>query len=338
MANALIVGGRGQCGLAIAGRLRDQGWRVTATASGPIPDIEAATGIDWVQLENNSLDALANDVDVVVHMKAYSPLDALSLIELGDRIGSAIAISTLSVYSDDSGRSLETANDEETFPEWPVPIPEDWPLVAPADTGYSPQKAAIESVLRKQAPFPVTIVRPGAIHGPYSHHLREWYFIKRILDRREMVVLPFDASSIFQPTATTNLAELVSLACARPGDRVVNCGDIDPPTVAEISEIIDDIMGWQTERIVVPGPEPRPTVGNHPWAVPRPVVADMSRAITELDYRQPVSYAEALASTVPWAVEACRDRDWKQVFTQLVNYPNLFDYDAEDLYLTELNH
>ena len=81
-------------------------------------------------------------------------------------------MSTLSVYSDQEGRSLEEAKDEASFPEWPVPLPEDWPTVPPGDDGYSARKAAVEQALRERAPWPVTIVRPGAIHGPYSHHLR----------------------------------------------------------------------------------------------------------------------------------------------------------------------
>jgi len=177
-------------------------------------------------------------------------------------------------------------------------------------------------------------VRPGAIHGPHSHHLREWYFIQRILDRRPHVILPFGGQSIFQPTSTVNLAELVALAAARPATRTINCGDLDPPTVAQISEIVDDHLHWSTQRVTVEGPEPAPTVGNHPWCVPRPVVADMSVAQAELGYRQPATYAAAVADSIRWAVEACAHRDWREVLPTLAGYPtDLFDYAAEDAYL-----
>ena len=163
----------------------------------------------------------------------------------------------------------------------------------------------MEQLLRQQAPWPVTIVRPGAIHGPSSHHLREWYFVKRALDRRRQVVLPFNGDSIFQPTATVNLAALVALAAAAPGRRTLNCGDLSPPSVAQISAIVDDLMDWSTERVLVAGPGAGAAVGNHPWAVPRPVVADMRRAQTELAYRPEATYGEALAETIPWVVDAC---------------------------------
>lgn len=329
----MVIGGRGQCGLAIAASLLGDGWDVTATAAGPVPD-----GVDldvrWVPVTDERLEVVVPDVDVVVHTTAYTAADAEELLALGDRVGSVVVLSTLSVYTDDRGRSLDTATDLDSFPDWPVPIPESWPLLAPGPDGYSAQKVAVETSLRQRAPWPLTIIRPGSIHGPHSRHLREWYFVKRVLDHRPAVVLPWGGSSIFQPTATANLAELVRLAARRPGQRTLNCGDLDAPTVAEIGTVIDDLMGAVTRQVTVPGPEPAPTVGNHPWAVPRPVVADMARAADELGYRQPVSYRDALATTVPWAVDACAGRDWRDVFPLLASYPDLFDYAAEDAYLT----
>jgi hypothetical protein len=94
-------------------------------------------------------------------------------------------------------------------------------------------------------------------------------------------------------------------------------------------------MGSTTERVLVTGPEPAPTVGNHPWAVPRPVVADMSLAASELGYREIVAYPEALTTTLPWAIDATAGRDWREVFPTLASYPaDLFDYPAEDAYLS----
>jgi nucleoside-diphosphate-sugar epimerase len=340
MPRALILGGRGQSGLAISRRLVDDGWTVTATSSGPIPDRAAAPGVQWVSLDRDQAGGLepvvGTDIDVAVDVTAYQPRHAAQLLSLGDRIGSAIVLSTLSVYSDPEGRTLEAA-DEAGFPVWPVPIPEDWPTVPGSDTGYSARKAAIEHTLRSNALWPVTIVRPGAIYGNYSRHLREWYFIKRAIDRRRQVVLPYGGDSVFQPTAAANLAELVSLAASRPGSRTVNCGDLDPPTVAQISSIVDDLMGSTTERVLVDGPPPEPNVGDHPWAVPRPVVADMSRAQAELGYQERSAYRDALAEVLPWALGSTSDRDWRQVFPTLAGYPtDLFDYAAEDRYLSRM--
>jgi nucleoside-diphosphate-sugar epimerase len=345
MQRAVIIGGRGQSGRAIGERLVAAGWDVVATTSSEPPEDGAVPGVRWEVFDREAgepeahIGALASVVpdgaDVVVDVMAFNARHAAQLIALGERIGSAIVLSTLSVYSDAKGRSLEGAGDDEaTFPEWPVPIREDWTTLAPAEEGYSAGKVALEQALRGGAPWPVTIVRPGAIHGRHSKHLREWYFIKRTLDRRRQVVLPYDGGSVFQPTATVNLAELVALAAAKPGARTLNCGDLDPPTVAEISEVVDELTGWTSERVLLPGPPPSATVGSHPWAVPRPVVSDMGRARSELGYVPAASYAEALAVTVPWAIEATKGRDWREVFPALARYPEeQFDYEAEDSFL-----
>lgn len=341
MRAAVVLGGRGQCGRAIAGRLVEAGWEVTATTSGPQPT-GADPRIRWVPLARDA-EGEAGDLqrvvgagaDVVVDVVSYSPAHARQLLGLGDAIGAAIVLSTLGVYGDEQGRSLDGATDEASFPAWPVPIPEDWMTVAPGEATYSARKAAIEEVFREQAPWPVTIVRPGAIHGPYSRHLREWYFAQRVLDRRKGVVLPYDGRSVFQPTATVNLAELVALAAEQPADRVLNCGDADPPTAARISEIVDELMGWRTERVLVSGPPPARGVGDHPWAVPRPVIAGMARARAQLGYQEAATYETALASTLMWACEEVSKRGWREVFPTMAGYPDdPFDYAAEDTYLS----
>jgi hypothetical protein len=108
-----------------------------------------------------------------------------------------------------------------------------------------------------------------------------------------------------------------------------------PPSVAEISATIDALTGWETQRILVDGPPPAPTVGDHPWAVPRPVVAGMAVAIDEVGYEQPATNSEAVVESVTWALESCAGRDWREVFTTLTNHPDLFDYVAEDAFLRD---
>lgn len=336
MKRALVIGGRGQSGSAIGRRLVAGGWSVTATTAGDEPDATVAPGVHWVAFDRSKdglSGALPEGTDVVVDVTAFRTDHARQLLDLGDRIGGAVVLSTLSVYSDAEGRSLDGADDP-GFPEWPVPIPESQSTLPPGDAGYSERKVAVEQLLRAEAPWPVAIVRPAAIHGRYSRHLREWYFVKRILDRRQAVVLPYRGAHVFHPTATVNLAEVVALAADRSSAGTFNCGDPDPPAPTAISELLDDLMGWQTERVLVDEP-PAPTVGNHPWAVPRPVVADMSCAAGELGYRPVATYEEAMRETVPWALAAAEGREWRDVFPTLAIYPDLFDYAAEDEFLAQ---
>ncbi|GAB2851215.1 hypothetical protein GCM10027074_17360 [Streptomyces deserti] len=243
-----------------------------------------------------------------------------------------MVISTVSVYEDAKRRGFDTMAEPDGFPEYPVPIPEDQPTVPPGDTTYSTGKAALErELLAAGDRLPTTLLRAGAIHGPYSPLPRELYFVKRNLDGRRRRVLAHGGESRFHPAAARTIAELVRLAAARPGSRALNACDPEAPTVAEIGAAIDAVMGAETGTALLDGPEPAPSVGRSPWSVPLPVVCDMSAARRELGYRPVVSYTESLPKTVDWLTRRLSERDWREAFPILARvYPGLFDYAAED--------
>jgi nucleoside-diphosphate-sugar epimerase len=312
---ALVVGGRGQTGGAICRALRADGWEVTATSSAASPGF---VHVDRRQ-PGSLAAAVGEGVDLLVDVVAYVPDDAAQVVALGDRVGSAVVLSTLSVYFDG-------------LDEWPDPLVESGPTIAPGDAGYSDRKVTIERALLEQPPFPVTVVRPGAIVGVETRHLREWWFLKRALDRRPKVVLAAGGRSVFQPTLAVNLGELVRVAAARPGVRVLNCGEIDPPDVAAIGRIVAP----EVEQVVVEGLPPVANVGDHPWLVERPVRCDMGAALA-LGYRPVMDYAAGVADVVAWAEEATAGRPWQEVFPRLAQYPMaLFDYQAEDAWLAAM--
>jgi predicted dinucleotide-binding enzyme len=123
MPSALVIGGRGQCGRAIARRLSVAGWAVTATASGAVPDRDATPGVRWIALDRDTggdlRGAVAGEFDVVIDNVAFRAEHARQLIGLGDGVGSAVVLSTGAVYVDGQGRSLEAADDAAGFPQWP---------------------------------------------------------------------------------------------------------------------------------------------------------------------------------------------------------------------------
>ncbi|MCU1378155.1 MAG: sle [Acidimicrobiales bacterium] len=312
---ALVVGGRGQSGRAITAALAADGWEVTATSS---VETDGFVGVDRT-LAGSLGAAVGDGVDLLVDVVAYRPADATQLVALGDRIGAAVVLSTLSVYFDG-------------LDDWPDPLVETQPTIAPGDSGYSDRKVAIERALLDEAPFPVTVVRPGAIVGVGTRHLREWWFLKRALDRRPRLVLAEGGTSVFQPTLAVNLGELVRVAAASPGNRVVNCGELDPPTVAEIGRLVAP----DVEQVLVAGEPPAPSVGDHPWLVPRPVRCDMTAALA-LGYRPVADYASGLEEVLEWARSVTVGRDWREVFPRLAQYPMaLFDYEAEDRWLATM--
>lgn len=212
-----------------------------------------------------------------------------------------------------------------------MPVTEAQRTIRPGDASYSTRKAALErELLAAGDRLPVTLLRAGAIHGPYCRMPRELYFVKRNLDGRHRRVLAYGGASRFHPASVRTLAELIRLAAPRPGTRVLNAVDPDAPTVAEIAAAIDTVMGVETEDVPMDGP-PVDGVGDTPWSVPAPVVCDMSAAREQLGYRPVARYADTLAETVAFIEQRLAGRDWREAYPEMfAAYGDLFDYAAED--------
>jgi nucleoside-diphosphate-sugar epimerase len=342
MRRAVVIGATGQIGRVAVGALARDGWEVTALSTRGGRDDGWPEEVRVERVDRGDDTALATAIgdgcDVVVDMVAYGPEHARQLTALADRIGSAVVVSSVSVYEDDKGRTFDTQAEPDGVPEYPVPLTEDQRTIRPGETSYSTRKAGLErELLAVGDRLPTTLLRAGAIHGPHCRTPRELYFVKRNLDRRPRRILAYGGRSRFHPASVTNIAELIRLAAARPGSRALNAVDPDAPTVAEIAAAIDTVMGVTAEDVLVEGPAPSPTVGDTPWSVPTDVVCAMSVAEREVGYRPVVRYAETLPETVTWIESRLAGgRDWREAYPKMAaTYGDLFDYAAEDAWLAE---
>jgi nucleoside-diphosphate-sugar epimerase len=339
MGRAVVIGATGQIGRVAVGALARDGWEVTAVSRGGGRDEDWPGEVRTARADRSEDGALAAVVgdgcDVLVDTVAYGHADARQLTSLAGRVGSAVVISSVSVYEDDKGRTFDTQEQPDGFPEYPVPITEEQRTIAPGETSYSTRKADLErELLAAGDRLPTTLLRAGAVHGPHCLTPRELYFVKRHLDGRRRRVLAYGGRSRFHPASVHNLAELIRLAAARPGTRALNAVDPDAPTVAEIAGAIDAVMGAEVETVLVEGPPPAPAVGDTPWSVPVPVVCDMTAAERELGYRAVARYAETLPDTVAWIEGRLSGRDWREAYPKMFQtYGDLFDYAAEDAWL-----
>ncbi|MFE4539238.1 NAD-dependent epimerase/dehydratase family protein [Streptomyces scopuliridis] len=335
-----MIGATGQTGRVAVRALAEDGWEVRAASRGGGRDEHWPEDVRTVRLDREDDAALAavigDGCDVVVDMAAFGRTHARQLTALAGRIGSAVVISSGAVYEDDQGRGFDTQNEPGGGPRYPVPIPETQRTVAPGEATYSTRKVLLErELLAAGEALPVTLLRAGAIHGPYCRTPRELYFVKRLLDGRRRRVLAYGGRSRFHPVHVANLAELIRLAAARPGSRVLNAGDPQAPTVAEIGAAIDEVLDRETETVLIEG-APEDGVGDTPWTLEHPVVYGMAAAERDLGYRPVTGYAESLPGTVAWLTEKLRGRDWTEAFPKMVrNYgrDTLFDYAAEDAWL-----
>ena len=97
-------------------------------------------------------------------------------------VGAIVAISSASVYADAAGRTLDEAQGNDDFPEFPVPIAETQSTVAPGEETYSTKKVRVEQILLANGRIPAAIVRPCAIYGAGDRMGREWHFVRRALE------------------------------------------------------------------------------------------------------------------------------------------------------------
>ena len=339
---AAIIGGTGQVGRATAARLAEHGWSVVAIQRGttPPPAHWADQGVELRTADRDDSGALraalGGGADLLVDTAAYDRRHARQLIELSADLGSIVVLSTAGVYVDAAGRAFPGRPG--ALPEFPVPMSEDQPTLAPGGDDYHAAKVELEQTLLTGSPVPVTVIRPGAIHGPGSGSPREWWPLMRALDRRPAIPLAYGGQSRFHTCSAVNLAEMIRLAAERPGSRVLNCADPEAADVATIVRLVCATAEHQPEIVCFDGPPPDSGAGSSPWSVPTPLVLDMAKAEAELGYRPVASYAEAVVDTCRWLLEVTADRPWREALPQI---PELYgerfaDYDAEDALLASL--
>ncbi len=214
-------------GRAAARALAADGWEVVAVSrTGTLPDGLAELGVESVVADRADdaqlRAALGAGADVVYDSVAMHREHGEQLNALEGLVGSLVVISTASVYADDEGRAFDGEGGEP--PRLPVPILETQRTAEPGDATYSTQKAELEQTLLA-GPMPATLIRACASTGRGAKNPRELYFVKRAVDGRRRVALAWNGESRFHTVSVANLAELIRLAAAQPGDRILNGGD-----------------------------------------------------------------------------------------------------------------
>ena len=330
MPRAVLIGGTGLIGRAAARALASDGWEVVAVSrSGTLPDGLEELGVEAVAFDREDdgqlRAAVGSGADVVYDSVAMHRAHGEQLNALEGLVGSLVVISTASVYADDKGNAFDGEGGEP--PQLPVPILETQPTAEPGDATYSTNKAELEQTLL-QGPLPATLIRACAIHGPGAKNPRELYFVKRAVDGRRRVALAWRGESRFHTVSVANLAELIRLAAAQPGDRLLNGGDPEAPSTLEICHAIGEALEFEFEPVLLPADE-----FNNPWGVPAssPLVVSMESAERELGYRPVTTYPEAVKETCAWLVgELESGRTWEGAYIA-----DTLDYAAEDAALAQ---
>jgi len=340
MPRALVVGGTGMIGRAVARRLLAAGWHVDLTGRDPghMPEHIAAAGGEFFRAERSDADqllaALGDGADLLVDCICFTAADASRLLPLARNAGSTVMISSKAVYVDGDGHH----SNSETAPHFAGPIRETQPTMAPGDgdyttrEGYGANKVAAEQVLLDSG-LPVTVLRPSKVHGAGASRPREWVFVKRVLDRRPAVFLARRGTGVDHPSACANIAALVEVVAAKPGRRILNSADPDAPNALEISRAVAGHLGHTWEEVLL-GEGAGETLGSHPWDTPHPIVLDLTAAAA-LGYVPAGDYATTVVDEIDWLVSAASGGEGAATLPRPDDefFAPLLDYVAEDLYL-----
>lgn len=339
----LIIGGSGQVGKPAAQRLLAAGWDVTVANRREGVAVAGAQSVQVDRQDDAAVDALlGRGFDVVVDLLAFRSTHSAQLLRNAGSIGSLVVMSSAAVYQDDQGRTVQGVTTPETAPAFDAPLDEIARTVEPDTTTYSGCKRAVEIALL-QSGIPTTVLRPAGIHGPYSPQPREWFYVRRFLDGRDVALLGYQGRSAFHPVSANNLAEMIVLAAQKPGAGILNAADPGLPDEREIVAAIAEAMGRSVTQVLIDGMAPIAS----PWSLPTPFLLSTRRAEDALGYKPVETYRQSVKNDVESIIDE-HDRGvflgrlsdrfgpkdlGAQVFVGSGAAP--FDYAAEDKILAE---
>lgn len=336
MKRAVILGGTGVLGRAIAWRLIKAGWAVDVTGRDGrrMPGDLAEAGVRFIASERRDSEALATVVgkgaDLLVDGVCFTAEDARLLIPRLSDVTSTVMLSSKAVYVDAAGNHVNS----DVAPRFEAPITENDPTMAPGGgdydsrAGYGANKVAAEHALLDSG-HPVTVIRASKVHGEGAGRPREWMFVKRVLDQRPVVFLAHAGQGGDHTTAAVNTAALVECVSSRPGVRVLNSADPDAPNARQIAQTIARHLGHHWEEVLLDETAPE-GLGDHPWDFRPPVVLS-TRACRELGYEPVGSYAGTIPRQIDWLVRTAASGTDPVAHDPFVRH--FLDYRLEDRHL-----
>jgi nucleoside-diphosphate-sugar epimerase len=320
-------------------RLLEVGWEVDLTGRNPLRFDAAITsmGARYVQSDRHDVDelvrVLGDGADLIVDCVCYTAGDATQLVALAKDAGSTVMVSSKAVYVDTNGKHSNSLGG----PDFDAPIRESQRTMDPSHfdvnsaESYGANKVAAELTILESG-LPISIVRPSKIHGVGARRPREWFFVKRILDHRPLL-LANQGESVESLTSSVNLAELILVLAAKPGSRILNAADPDTPNVKTMASIIASQLHHEWSELLLL-PEASSGLGRSPWDTSVPVILDTSAAL-ELGYRPVGDYSSTVREEIDWLADIAFGGNGVRLSADFDNefFEGLFEYDKEDAFL-----
>ena len=195
----LVLGGTRFVGLRLVQLLHSQGHTVTVLNRGQTQAMlpEGVIRIRADRSDPDQVSAVLNGqrFDAVFDISGYKPSELQPVIDaLDSNVGSYVFCSSVAVYP-----TSDIA-----------PVLEDHPLNRSPEAGeYSRDKVRCEDMLLealKRQGFPVTIIRPPYVYGPYDHIQRRLFSIFARLTQGRVAIVPGDGLALTHSVHVDDLA------------------------------------------------------------------------------------------------------------------------------------
>lgn len=297
---ALVIGGTGPTGPYVVNGLVQRGFDVAILHTG---NHEVDTiPVDLEHIHTDPFDeALLTDAlgartfDLVVAM--YGRLRVVAKI-LAGRCERFVSVGGVPVY-----RGF--ARPDSVFPiGMALPTREDGVKIEGDEVGKVIKILESEDVVFAHHPTAAHLRYP-LIYGPGQLLPREWLIVRRILDRRDIIVVPDAGLSARTAAFGQNAAHALLCCVDQPGPssgKAYNVGDESTPTIRQIIEIIAAALDHDWEIVEMPlalAPHTKALLATS-WTNHR--VTDIAALRNDVGYRDVVPSGEALALTARWLV------------------------------------
>jgi len=326
---ALVIGGSGPTGPHVLSGLLERGYDVTMLHRG-VHEPAELPAVRHLHADPHFAETLAEAVgtetfDVVIAM--YGRIKVIGEV-LAPRCGHLIAISGVPVYRG--------------FVEPQHTTPYGMKLMAredgaKADTADVPSKASMLILGAERAVFEhgaahgvaVSSVRYPQIYGPRNVVPWEWAVVKRVLDGRQVMIVPDGGLWVISRCAARNAAEVVLRIVDQPqisGGQSYNCADEDQFTVRQWVQLVAGYAGGDLDIVGIPSTVSRSSLAEllAPGAAPHMIV-NAEKVRNELGYVEVISAEDALRETVDWLLANPIEP------AEYPLYKAKFDYDLDDL-------
>jgi nucleoside-diphosphate-sugar epimerase len=322
---ALVIGGTGPTGIPIVAGLVDAGYEVTILHRGAHERAETPSEVRHLHHDPYdeadlaaALDGLVTDVLIAM----YGRLRAIARLSAG-RVGRFVSVGGVPAYRGWMNPWLFDP------PGLPVPISEDAATVdAPEEDEKGYRIVRTEAAVFEHHPE-ATHFRYPYVYGPYQLAPREWSIVRRVLDRRERIIVADEGLTLHHHGFTENLAHGVLLA-ADAGNtargRVFNIADEEVLSVRQVVELVAGAIGHSFEIVSMPFDLALPARPLLAQPLPTHRVLDLTDVRRDLGYRDVVPAREALARTARWLAAHPPERGGME--EQVLTDP--FDYAGED--------